>query len=214
MAKTRFLFDHDFAQEERDAAKPKQPTFSLDELEAARAMARAEGAEAGKAEAMASIERKTADTLIALGKQLAASAAAREAAMARIEAGAVELCAGLLRKLFPALQQQHGLGEIEGLLRQALRAMADEPRVVVRLNDTLLDALQPRVDALSKSSGFAGRVVLVGDEMVAPGDCAIEWADGGAERLGDQLWADVDALIRRMGETTGDAAAPGAAAAQ
>ncbi len=213
MAKTRFLFDHDFAAEERDAAKPKQPTFSLDELEAGRAMARAEGVEAGKAEAMASIERKTADTLIALGKQLAASGAAREAALERIEAGAVELCAGLLRKLFPTLQQRHGLGEIEGLLRQALRTMADEPRVVVRLNDGLLGALQPCVDALAKSSGFAGRVVLVGDDMVAPGDCAIEWADGGAERLSDQLWADVDALIRRLAEARGEAAAPDATAA-
>lgn len=212
MAKARFLFEQDFAQEERDALKPKQPTFTLDDLEAARAMARAEGVEVGKAAAMASIERKAADALAALGKQLAESGAARDAALARIEAGAMELCAALLRKLFPSMQQRHGLGEIEGLLRDGLRTMADEPRVVVRLNDTLLDGLQPRIDALAKQAGFAGRVVLVGDDMVAVGDCAIEWADGGAERCGDRLWADVDALLRRMAETAPDAGAATAAA--
>jgi len=211
MAKARFLFGQDFAAEERDASKPKQPTFSLDDLEAARAMARAEGVETGKQQAMASIERKTSDALAAVGKRLAESGAARDAALARIEAGAVALCAALLRKLFPTLQQRHGLAEIEGLLRDGLRTMADEPRVVVRLNDALLDGLQPRIDALAKQAGFAGRVVLVGDEMVATGDCAIEWADGGAERCGDQLWADVDALLRRMAETTPEtrAADPG-----
>lgn len=211
-AKTRFLFGQDFAAEERDAAKPKQPTFTLDDLEAARAMARAEGVEAGKAEAMASLERRTADVLAALGKRLAESSAARDAAIARIEAGAVELCAALLRKLFPAMQQRHGLGEIEGLLRDGLRTMADEPRVVVRLNDQLIGGLQPRIDALAKSVGFAGRVVLVGDDMVAAGDCAIEWADGGAERIGDQLWTDVDELLKRLAETT--QSAPLADAAQ
>jgi flagellar assembly protein FliH len=42
--------------------------------------------------------------------------------------------------------------------------------------------------------------------MVAPGDCAIEWADGGAERNGDRVWTEIDAAVRRMTEKLPDSA--------
>jgi flagellar assembly protein FliH len=198
---SRYMFNLDFGDARNLGQKPPEPTFSADELNAAREVAQAAGIEIGRAEAMASVERRLADALAAIGARLAEAGAERAAALARIEREAVGLCVGLMHKLFPAYQRRHGAEEIESLVRESLRIMVDEPRVVVRLNDANIDALKQRIADAASAAGFAGKVVLVGDEMVAPGDCTIEWADGGAERNGDRAWAEIDAVVRRIAET-------------
>ena len=207
---SRFKFDLDFDDPRNAGDAPPAPTFSLDEMNAARDVARAEGLAAGRAEVQASLERRLADTQGRIAEALHQAIGERTSALNRIEGRAVELCTALLRKLFPEMQRRHGLGEIEALVRDSLHRMVDEPRVVVRLNDGLLDRLQERVDAAAKTAGFAGRVVLIGDDLIAAGDCRIEWADGGAERRGDHLWAEIDAAVKRVAETmAAKDAAPG-----
>lgn len=211
MAKNRFMFTVDFGDARNLSDRPPEPTFSADELKAARDVSRAEGMDAGRREAMGSIERRSADALEAIARGLAAAAAERAEALGRIERQAIQLCTGLMHKLFPEYQRRHGAQEVESLVRESLRIMVDEPRVVVRLSDANLDALQQRIKGAAAAAGFAGKIVLVGDEAVPPGDCAIEWADGGAERNGDRVWAEIDAVVRRMIETPPEAAPAGAA---
>lgn len=214
MAKAnRFLFDLDFDDARNLGEKPPEPTFTADELNAARGVARAEGMEAGRTEAMRSIERRVGENLSQIAQRLAEAAALRDASLQEIERNAVALCTGLMRRLFPEFQRRHGSDEIEQLVRDSLRLMVDEPRVVVRLNDENLDKLQQRIKDAATMAGFAGKIVLVSDDQVAPGDCAIEWADGGTERNGDRLWAEIDAAIRRLTASepaaeASDAAAP------
>ncbi len=206
MAKAnRFLFDLDFDDARNLGEKPPEPTFTADELNAARGVARAEGIEAGRAEAMRSIERRLGENLGQIGQRLAEAAQARDAALQEIERNAVGLCTAMMRRLFPEFQRRHGSGEIEQLVRDSLRIMVDEPRVVVRLSDENLDKLQERIKGAATAAGFAGKIVMLSDDQVAPGDCVIEWADGGTERNGDRLWAEIDAAIRRL--TTNDQAA-------
>jgi flagellar assembly protein FliH len=202
----RFMFTLDFNDARNLGQKPPEPTFSADELNAARDVSRAAGVEAGCAEAMGSLERRATEALAKIARHLATAGAERAEALGRIERESIALCVGLMHKLFPEYQRRHGAEEVESLVRESLRIMVDEPRVVVRLNDGNLDALQQRIAAAATAAGFAGKVVLVGDEMVPPGDCAIEWADGGAERNGDRAWAEIDAVVRRTIETPpGDA---------
>ena len=199
MAKAnRFMFELDFDDARNLGDKPPEPTFSADELNAARGVARAEGIEAGRAEAMRSIERRAGESVARIAQRLGEAAAMREASLHEIERNALELCVVLMRRLFPEFQRRHGSGEIEQLVRDSLRVMIDEPRVVVRLSDDNPDLLREQIAAAATSAGFAGKVVLVGDDQIAPGDCAIEWADGGTERNGDRLWAEIDAAIRRL----------------
>lgn len=210
----RFMFDLDFDDARNLSDKPVEPTFTKDELNAARGVARAEGMEAGRAEAMQSIERRAGENLTLVAQRLGDADSQRRASLQEIERNAVGLCIGLMRRLFPEFQRRHGSGEIEQLVRDSLRVMVDEPRVVVRLNDENLDLLQERIKGAAASAGFAGKIVLVSDEQIPPGDCAIEWADGGTERNGDRLWAEIDAAIRRLtaADQPSQAAADGDAA--
>ncbi len=103
----------------------------------------------------------------------------------------------VVRKLFPSLAQRHGLDEVEGLVAECLGRLRDEPRVVVRVADELLDPLKAHMDRLSEHSGFEGRVVLLADEGLSDSDVRVEWADGGAERDSGRLWREIDEILAR-----------------
>ena len=122
-----------------------------------------------------------------------------------------------MRKLFPEWVRQHGETEIRALLHACLTELHDEPRLVVRAADPLLDPINESLAAARGKAGFEGKVVLLADDGVAPGDVRIEWADGGAERDSERLWREIDGIIARSlgdeepasaSQTTPDAAPP------
>jgi flagellar assembly protein FliH len=206
---TKFLFDTSFDPAKADPDVPPPPTFSEEELSAARQEGYEKGLADGRAEMSRSIERRAADTLAAIGEQLAAMnrqfADIRDTA---IDSG-VQVVSAAMRKIVPALAKRHSFEEIENLVRDSLHALYDEPRVVVRAHDNVIDILQQRIDAIAAAAGFMGKVVLFGDDQLDRTDCRVEWADGGAERNLGELWRRIDAAIERV--TDGNGATPAAA---
>ena len=200
---SKFLFETSFEAQRRGDAPPPPPrrSYPASEVDELRAASRAEGVEEGTAAAMASIEAHAAKTLGAIAgriEALAADAAARDDARTHELVGAM---ATIARKLIPGLVERHGLDEIEALLRDCLSRLHDEPRIVVRVADGVLDAIRPRLDALASQIGFSGRIIAIGDPALPAGDARIEWADGGAERDSARAWADIDGHIARFLET-------------
>jgi flagellar assembly protein FliH len=107
---------------------------------------------------------------------------------------AAQLAHTIARKICPELAQRNALVEIEALTRQAVEYLADEPRVIVRMNAASLEALGDRLQAIMRTAGFEGQVLLRNENALGDGDCRIEWANGGAERLTEQLWAQIDEM--------------------
>jgi flagellar assembly protein FliH len=200
---SKFLFETSF-EAHRTGDAPPPPTrrsFTPVELETARQDAHAQGVEAGRAAALGSAEARAADALATLAGKLGALV---QAATAAENARTHELVAAMTtiaRKLMPGLAERHGTAEIEALLLDCLGRLHDEPRVVVRVNDGVLDLMRERLDALAAGIGFTGRIIAFADPAVAAGDARIEWADGGAERDSARAWADIDANIARFIET-------------
>ena len=54
--------------------------------------------------------------------------------------------------------------------------------MVVRLNDALYADARERLEEIARMRGFEGRLVVLAEPDIAPGDCRIEWADGGIVR--------------------------------
>jgi flagellar assembly protein FliH len=218
-AAQKFMFGRDFAEEPvkprrqteaeaPPAAEPAPepepepaPSYAEEDLEAARTQAHAAGHAAGLAEgrhaAEAEAEQALTDALDRLAAGLETLAAGEAKAREARDRESLELCVGLLRRLFPALARKHGQGEIEQVFQDALERLRDEPRVVVRCADRHLDSLKERVDGLAARLGFEGRVVLLADETMQPGDARVEWADGGVERDSERLWQDVERAVER-----------------
>ena len=69
--------------------------------------------------------------------------------------------------------------------------------VVVRLvsREDLKSGLEQRIETLIKSC--EGKLTVLGDAAMAPGDCRIEWNEGGAERNAEAMWKDIDLIIEQ-----------------
>jgi len=200
---------------------PPPPTFSQEELDAARQQGYAEGESAGRGAGYGQGFADGRNAGIAEGDAAGRAAVANDAnvrlanALDRIAAGVANLIAernalnavrrdqpvhialAIVRKLFPELSRRGGAMEVEGMVRTCLTELMDEPRLVVRCAEDMLDPVRERLEPISGGS-FGAKLMIVGDPALAPGDCRIEWAEGGAERSTATLMAEVEACVARL----------------
>ncbi len=212
-AVAKFLFDNSFDVEPpkpRDVAAeppapapepvveaPPPPSYSAAELAAAREEGRAQGFAEGEAAAATADARTRNDVLTAIRDLLPGLAREIDEGAMMASRFMLETTIAGLRRLMPELNRRGGLAEIEGLLQETMSHLRDEARIVVRLHDGLLDALRTDLDATAQAAGFEGKLVLLAESDIAPGDCRIEWADGGVERAADRIWSDIESAMMR-----------------
>ena len=196
----KFLFENAFDIEKPDneaAQAAPEPTFTAAELEAAKQSAHADGMAAGLDQALRGLERQTAQALEETGRQLASLHERQTKSNEEVRRNALEVAISVVRKLVPGIEARDGISEIERVVVDSLQQVLDQPRVVIRVHDALMQALQGRLKGVSESVGFPGQLVLIADDRLGPSDCRVEWADGGAERIGERIWSEIDAVIDR-----------------
>jgi flagellar assembly protein FliH len=215
----KFLFERSFDVEEEDVAEPAAPepepevvvpTFSEEEMNAARAQAFAQGRDQGLAEAAAATEQAILQALSVLDQRLAELLHLATNSHAAATDDAVAVAIGIVRKLFPALSAQGALAEVEHTVVEAMRLVLDQPRLAIYVNEAILPRLAERVEALSAEAAYRGQVELKPDAALPPGDCRVEWTDGGAQRDTAALWRAIDAILERNLAGAALAAAPDA----
>lgn len=174
-----------------------EPSFTVAEIEAARAAAYAEGTAAERARAAADDEEARSRTLVAVATALAdakaaARAAAEDAAEALAQAVLAVVAAGL-----PALCAHHGEHESRALLQALLPTLGLEPRITVRLNPRLLGAV--RNDLARLDPEIAAAVHLVPTDAMPPGDVRVSWDGGTCERSAAATCAAVRETLAPLG---------------
>jgi len=195
----KFTFDADFnsTPARQKQALPPAPSFSEDELNAARAVARAEGVAAGRAEQAAETEARLAQSLEQVASQLAALRDRLAEDEQRLRADAAALGHAIARRLCEALTAQFPLAEMEALVGESLTDLRDEPRVIIHVADSLLDEARRRFEALAADMAFPGQLVVLADRRLAPGDVSIDWTNGGILRDGAALAEAVASAVNR-----------------
>jgi len=168
-----------------------------DDLAQARDEAFHAGHEAALVAARELEERQIKELFQTIGQRIEDLTATRADDNQRLAVQATDVAVSICRKLLPELSRRHAMTEIEGLIGDCLASMPDEPRIVVRVADALVDQLQRRIDTIA--NGFAGKLVLLGDDEMADTDCAVVWADGGTERNLARLWREVENALARLG---------------
>ncbi|MBX9776076.1 MAG: flagellar assembly protein FliH [Xanthobacteraceae bacterium] len=192
-APAKFLFENDFAP----GGGEKKSQITLDDhaarLKAAEAAAFARGFEQGAAEAekrsLAMIDR-IATAMGTLDKQI-------EAVAAKIETEAVEVAVAVARKLAPELVATEPFAEIAALAVDCFRNLVKCPHVVVRVNDALHETAREKLDEIVRRCSPDTKLVLLAEPDIAPGDCRIEWADGGIDRDTAAIGAAIDEAVTR-----------------
>ncbi len=183
-APAKFLFDVDFAA----GADRNQSAAVVPLAEHAVKLAEAEagGHRKGYAEAQADaklqFDRRLADAMERIAAGLDEANKALGAIEARLECEAVEVAVAVARKLAPELIAREPFAEISALASACFRELISSPHVAVRVNDAVYAEAREKLDHIVQAKNFQGRLVVLAEADIAPGDCRIEWADGGINR--------------------------------
>ena len=200
---TPYLFNVSFdvpdpetsALDEDEAVEPQLPTYSLEDVKAAREEGRRKGHEAGLSEAGRGIENALNATMETLAAHFKTLTSEQTKANAEIEREGIGAAIAIVRKLFPSLAQEHGFAEVESVMRQCLVQLLHEPRVKVVVSSEILDAARERLQAMLESVAFTGQLDVIGDDNLGTGDCRIEWANGEARRESERVLGEIDEAI-------------------
>lgn len=197
-----YLFDIDFdalslpPEPEEVEEAPPPPTFSEDELQAARDTAFEAGRAEGLAQASSGLEQQLIETVAVLQNGFSALAEAQYAANHETMRETVQVAATIMARLLPAYARTHGLAEIEDFVKGTISSLFSEAEIVIHVPEALAEDLSNRLAPVA--SGTGGTVKIVPDPALGPSDCRMDWGDGGAERNGDRVIGDLEEIISRF----------------
>lgn len=188
----RYLFDLDFAAppepeaDEQIEEIPPEPMITVAEHERllleARESAFAEGEEAARnlREQLASEKKLEVQQTILNDIGMIYTEVGH--LMARLEKDASKLAFAFASRFAEKLVAQEPKAEIMALLHQILAPLRQTPHISIRINDAIAEEITSEIDRQMNELGFEGKVTILPDPVVMPGDCEVEWADGGIGR--------------------------------
>jgi len=194
----RFTFDLDLGQRTIPSAPPAPtvPEELVAQLVAqAREDAYAEGLAAGERNAASMAAQTLAAAAGTLATQTAEMVAALDDATTAAKREAVELAASIGRKLALHLLARHPTVELEALIAECMQSLGGVPHLVVRCHPAIADEIRDIATAHMHTSGFSGRLIVMGDPDVRLGDGKLEWVDGGLVRDIGEISKDIDRKI-------------------
>ena len=193
-ATAKYLFDVDFAAGEK-------PTITMVEHERRRADAESqayrEGFTAGEQQAHQEATKRMADALSVIADGLGRLDSALTAIETRLETEAVEVAVAVAAKLAPALIAREPFAEIAALATECFHHLVSTPLITVRIAADIHETAKGQIEEIARSNGFDGRLTVISDESLAPGDCRIEWADGGIIRANTATVSAIDETVAR-----------------
>ena len=207
-----FLFDYDFddvqlmeniIQEETgkenevnitDQPEPEiiLPTFSEDELNAAREEGFNAGKESGMTEALANIENSISQTLSTIVDEILDLSRKQSEYNEHIKIETISLLNCVNRKLFPLMNEQLNLDEAIQFSQRVLPELLTEPRITINVHEDISETLKNRIENFLKDKGYGGELIINGDVSIPVGNCQIEWSSGSAERNSELLMSDIE----------------------
>jgi flagellar assembly protein FliH len=176
-----FLFDRDFDGRRRSEEMVPMSRH-LTEVSEAEQRAFKSGFAEGRAEALEQQPARIAAALEKLKVQVSLEIARSDARATAQEIQAIELALELTRKLAGHAITRYPTSAIESAVRECFAEARAAPHVAVRVHESLVEDVKAHLGALAADSGFAGKLIILGEPEIAVGDVRLEWADGGVVR--------------------------------
>lgn len=193
-ATAKYMFDEDFAT----GAKP---TITVVEAERRRADAESQayrkGFAAGQAQAEGEAAQRAAAALALIADGLSRLDRALTGIETRLETEAVEVAVAVAAKLAPQLIAREPFAEISALATECFHHLVTTPHVVVRIGSAIHEVAKGKLEEIARARGYEGRLMVLADDAMAPGDCRIEWANGGVNRDQAATLSAIDDVVGR-----------------
>jgi flagellar assembly protein FliH len=196
-ANAKFMFDTDFTPGRADAAPKIDLAAHQTEVAAAEQRGYRNGMNAAEAQARTEAERRTAIAMENIGNALDRLRASLAAVEQKLEIEAVEVAYACARKLATELVAREPMAEIAALATGCLAELRSAPHVAVRVHESLHEQTREQLTQIASARGFEGRIVVLGEANIAPGDCRLEWADGGMVRDRQATEKRIDEAVER-----------------
>lgn len=188
------------------------PTFTQEDIEAARLLGYKDGMEAAASDRDAVRAQLATAALSAIGDALAA---AHGQAVAASQVMAGELAAtivGLLAAALPAAAEASAGREITALMDMLLPPLVREPSLEVRVHPAVLEEVS---ESLRQGwPELAPRLQMIADVTLDTADVALTWQHGEARRDMQTLWRDLRAILETYHLPSLDAIVKGMASGQ
>lgn len=195
MTAVKFTFGEDFSDDvENTVRDPK--VIAEQEQEQALQKAFAEGEVAGQANALESIEQHCSQLVQNLVIQAEAIESRHNLQADMMHKQAAILAHAITSKLAPALVESTPLDEIELLVKQSIQSNPLESKFIIHVDPRVKGQLEQHLEKVTSQTGFAGKFVILEQEMTNLSDCHIEWTDGGAERNLEALMNTIEGTIK------------------
>lgn len=195
----KFMFDlHCFDDnhvEEPEIVIPPPPTFSEEELATARAEAYAQGKKDGLEEARIAREKFIADQLQKIAKDMATLFAAESERESMFESESVRLARAAFARIFPALNERHGLEEVNKVIAGTIEACRNLPEIVIEVCPDYVEAVQQHIAQAATPLSATGITRVAGNNALSAGDCRLSWLDGGCVRTSAAIYAKIDVIF-------------------
>jgi flagellar assembly protein FliH len=188
------MFDEDFAGGEK-------PTITLVEHERRRADAESQayrkGFDAGHAQAKTEATEHVANALTKIADSMEQLDRALGGIEARLETEAVQVAVAVAAKLAPELIAREPFTEVSALATECFRQLVATPQITVHIGADIHETAKDKLEDIARAHGFDGRLMVQPDSTMAPGDCRIEWTDGGVIRDRAATFSVIDDMVGR-----------------
>jgi flagellar assembly protein FliH len=184
---------------------PPPPTFSLEEMQAAKTGAEKKGYDEGVAAGLAqtaSEQAKRNDETRALMDQMAREfqtlQAGYDALLAQQGKEVSELISLIARQVAGDALDRRSHLMIEAMIARCLPTILLKPRVVVEVHQDMLDQVQGQIITLFREASYDGDFVVRAGTQIAKHDLRVDWLSGYAERNTNALWQEVNRLLQEV----------------
>ena len=185
---SRYVFERDF----RD---PGGSAKTLAALQEAEQRGFAQGVAEGRCQAAAEADAQLAAAMRRLADGAGSLLSGLAARQSQVEEEALTFAVALGRKLAGKALAAQPLDAIADAARASFQHLRGVPHLVVRVNHGLVESVEAQVQRMSREHGYEGRLVVMGEPDIAPGDGRIEWADGGIVREQSRIDAAVGQIL-------------------
>jgi flagellar assembly protein FliH len=186
----RFTFDRTFPEtaERFIPIEEKEPTLTISEhkklMDLAIANARSEGFIEGQTTAQDEETARLARAMESVSMAFDQARHELDGIHASASAEALRFAFAFATRLVGTLVERQPLAPIEEAALRIFDDLRGAPHVAVRVTPELVEPTRDRLQAIARDRGYEGRLIILGEPEILPGDVRIEWADGGIVRDG------------------------------
>lgn len=192
------IFDAPEKDEVVEDLPPPPPTFSEDELAAAKDVAFEQGRQQGRREETESREQKVAALLGKIADDFSHLFAAEQVRENIYEKESLKLTLKALDLIFPSLNEKIGHAEVQKIIEKTLIDYRKKKEISIFVPASMKGDIEALISRIRENEHEEVLWRVIEEATLSPGDCRMEWSDGGAVRDSRKTARDIHKNIEAL----------------